>query len=482
MKNLDTPVKVVVLSNPDVIPRTDLVGQWLDDSHYHTLVQDDIDLYLPPKCLTEIDTDDCDKNCGKCESGIDERNIVFKFRKNYFSKELVKGAYDGLRDAATVTENRGIASGIKAGIDKQEEGREWITNYQYDIFDAIFDNQNASLDEDEVDPIDDIRNKYPTPESRLKAGGSGRNNVWVISRFRDGKFDFEGWVDSLKGLSRAERVASAEEVQKMVSETSYGCPVNSGIAGWYDRYPRIPFGRATSYTENNPEKFALSYPYFQKLSEAFEKLLPWRYNNQKAAADKIDQKFLIPGTPFTTITVNKNFRTAAHYDPANMENGFANLCCFSTNDNYEGGYLVFPEIGYAVDIRPGDVLFVNNQAGMHGNTEIKYNDPEAERLTLIAFFHERMLELGSFDYEQTRKEFVEYRRKNKDHPLQRKLWNGISPGMWSDSEDPKQNFENAKEWYEYLKAKGSDGELWLDKYHPWLKNHFENKISLEDFF
>jgi len=476
--NKENKIKVVVLKPEEVGVREDLIGQWLDETSYNYLVEEDMDVYLPPSCASELGNDECDKECGNCESGLNEKNIVFKFRKNYFSKELVESVAEALRDAAVTTENRGIASGIKAGIQKTEEGREWVTNFQYDILDSIYDNKDASLVDEEY--LDKVLAKYPTEESKLKAGGAGRNNVWVIERFRHTKFDFEAWVESLRPLSRQERVKEADKIMEFMSDTTYGNPVNSGIAGWYDRYPRIPYGRPTSYTENNFEKFQKSYPYLQKLSEAFKDLLPWRYTNQMEAASKIDPKFLIPGTPFTTLTVNKNFRTAAHYDPANMENGFANICCFSVNDNYEGGYLVFPEIGYAVNVRPGDLLFVNNQAGLHGNTEIKFNDTEAERLTMIAFFHEKMLSLGSYDYEMTRKEFVDFRRKDKDHPLQRPRWNGVSPGMWADTEDNKSDYAEAKEWYEYLKSK-PQGDEWLDKHHPWLKKAFEEK-GLEEFF
>jgi hypothetical protein len=101
---------------------------------------------------------------------------------------------------------------------------------------------------------------------------------------------------------------------KMISETSYGNPVDSGIAGWFDRYPRIPYGRATTYTRDNFEKFSMAYPFLQSLARGFKTLLPKRYANQKAATDTIDQKFVIEGTPFTTVTVNKTFRTAAHRD------------------------------------------------------------------------------------------------------------------------------------------------------------------------
>jgi hypothetical protein len=414
----------------------DLLGKFVDERHYDILVEEDCDVYMPLS--------------PGAEETYGEDRIVFKFRKNFFSKEEQQMAYQGLREAATRTENRGIASGIKEGVIATDEGREWVTNYQDEMTSALIANRNASLDETDV--IDTIRAKYPTLEDKKRAGGAGKNNVWVISRYRGGQFDFEAWLDSIKPLSREERAKSTEEVMTMMSLTTYGTAVNSGIAGWFDRYPRIPYGRATSYTANSFDKFKMSYPFLQSLSRGFKDLLPQRFTAQMQAASKVDSAFLVPETPFTTITVNKTFRTAAHYDAGDLNTGLSNLLTLSNDGNYTGGYLIAPEYRVAVNVRPGDLLLINNHEVMHGNTPIECAEG-SERISLVVYFREKMLELGSKKYEDTRYDYVESRRLNPEHPEQRKLWNGISPGMWED-----------KEWYEYCEAKlGRDKLL---KYHP----------------
>lgn len=436
-----------------------LLGMFVDESHYDILIEEDTDCYLPADC--DISTQvDCDKDCSTCEVAADERRIAFKFRKNFFTKEEQEQAYIGLREAAVRTENRGLASGIKAGTSVTGEGREWVTNYQEEMIQAILNARTASLIDGDV--IEEVRRRYPTTDSRLKALGSGKNNVWVISRFRN-KFNFDEWVDSIIPLDREARAKATEEVMTMISETSYGNPVDSGIAGWYDRYPRIPYGRATTYTRDNPDKFALSYPFLQSLARGFKELLPWRYNNQMEAAKKIDPRYLVPETPFTTITVNKTFRTAAHRDAGDLDSGLSNLLTLSNDGRYTGGYLIFPEIRVAVNVRPGDLLLVNNHEVIHGNTPIVCEEG-SERISLVCYFRENMLELGSKEYEDCRYDYVESRRLNKEHPLWKKLWNGVSPGMWEE-----------KEWYDYLSNKL--GEEVLAKYHPNAVN-----ADLEEFF
>jgi hypothetical protein len=415
---------------------TELIGKFVDERHYDILIEEDCDVYMPlPAGLDET---------------YGEDRIVLKFRKNFFSKEEQEMAYRGLREAATRTENRGIASGIKEGVIATDEGREWVTNYQDEMISELISNRNASLYENDV--IDAIRAKYPTLEDKKRAGGQGKNNVWVISRYRGGQFDFEAWLESIKPLDRAARAEATEEVMKMMSLTTYGTAVNSGIAGWFDRYPRIPYGRATSYTANSFEKFKMSYPFLQSLSRGFKELMPWRYKNQIEAAKKVDPAFLVPDTPFTTITVNKTFRTAAHYDAGDLNSGLSNLLTLSNDGNYTGGYLIAPEYRVAVNVRPGDLLLINNHEVMHGNTEINCAEG-SERISLVVYFREKMLELGSKQYEDTRFDYVESRRLNKEHPEQRKLWNGISAGMWED-----------KEWYDYCESKL--GREQLLKYHP----------------
>jgi hypothetical protein len=432
-----------------------LLGQFVDESHYDFLIEEDCDVYMPANCDLATQAD-CDKDCSSCETGADEQRIVLKFRKNYFTKEQQDQAYIGLREAATETQNRGLAAGPRA---EKLGNREWVTEYEYDILD-YFVNPGANLFG--ADPIEEIRaahkNKKPSP--------SNRNNVWGISAVKKDNFVFEDWVEATKNLSEAEMIAEANRViKKYVCATTYANGVMSGIAGWYDRYPRIPFGRATSYTAREPEKFAMAYPFLQSLAKGFKDLLPWRYNNQMEAAKKLDSRFLVPETPFTTITVNKTFRTAAHYDAGDLTSGLSNLLVLSNNGNYTGGYLIAPEYRVAVNVRPGDLLLINNHEVMHGNTPIVLGDEEAERISLVCYFREKMLELGSKEYEDTRYDFVEHRKNDKEHPEQRPLWNGVSAGMWE-----------SKEWYDFCESKLGRDELL--KYHPEAKE----QQSLEEFF
>ena len=446
-------VKVIVADRK--YDASHLLGQFLDESHYDLLIEEDCDVYAPAGCdLGEVAS--CEKDCATCDKGTNESKIIFKFRKNYFSKEEQDAAYAGLREGATETQNRGLAAGPRA---EKLGNREWVTEYEYDIID-YFSNPSANLFG--TDPIEEIKNNH----KNKKPSPSNRNNVWGISAVKKDNFEFEAWVQKTKELSPSEQKAAAKLVaDKYICATTYANGVFSGIAGWYDRYPRIPYGRATSYTANHFDKFKMAYPFLQTLAKGFKDLLPWRYGNQMEAAKKLDPRFLVPGTPFTTITINKTFRTAAHYDAGDLTTGLSNLLVLSNNGNYSGAYLVAPEYRVAVNVRPGDLLLINNHEVMHGNTPIVCHDEVAERISLVCYFREKMLELGSKEYEDCRHDFVEFRRKNPDHPDQRPLWNGVTPAMW-----------DSQEWYDYCEEKLGRAELL--KYHP----DAEGQQSLEEFF
>lgn len=416
-----------------------LLGQFVDEQHYDLLVEEDMDFYAPPSIGEENS----------------EKNIIFKFRKNWFTEEQQSLAYNGLREAAVETQNRGTAAGPKAGT---LGNREWVTEYQFEIMDQFLNPAENLFGED---PIQTIMNKYGDNRSSMP---SSRGQVWSINRTKDEGFQFDEWVEEVRKMSGDDAKKETKRVLKeLVCQTTYANSVFSGIAGYFDRYPRIPYGRPTSFTANNYEKFEMGFPFLQSLSEGFKQLLPIRWEEQNKACKKLDEKFVVPGTVFTTITVNKTFRTAAHRDAGDLNAGFSNLTVVSNNGKYTGGYLVFPEYKVAVNIRPGDLLLVNNHEGIHGNTEM-IAEEGAERISFVCYFREKMLELGSWEYEMSRKEFVDYRRLNKEHPEWRPLWNGVSEGMWS-----------SKEWYDYLQSRL--GEETLHKYHP------ESNVStLEDFF
>ena len=98
--------------------------------------------------------------------------------------------------------------------------------------------------------------------------------------------------------------------------------------------------------------------------------------------------------PFTTITCNNKWRTAAHIDSGDLKKGFGVLCCLG---DFEGCDLVFPRYKVAVRYREGDILLANVANHVHGNTPLLNPDgtvpklgEEPERLVCVFYYREQM--------------------------------------------------------------------------------------------
>lgn len=168
--------------------------------------------------------------------------------------------------------------------------------------------------------------------------------------------------------------------------------VNSGIIGYADRYARIPYCRTTEFTYKHFEQYKKSLPYIRYISNLFKKYVPERWAKQKEQWDLTNDDFKIKDTVFTTVTVNKNFRTASHYDAGDLEEGFGNLAVLQTGD-YTGGYTVMPKYGIGLNVRNFDLALFDVHE-LHGNTEIK-SKGFYERISIVCYFRKKMIECGS---------------------------------------------------------------------------------------
>lgn len=125
--------------------------------------------------------------------------------------------------------------------------------------------------------------------------------------------------------------------------------------------------RLTHFTRTNYEKYNNGLPFIQKINSLFNELIPDHYKQQLDRA-LLKPRYRINDTCFSTVTINRNFRTAIHKDAGDYKNGFGNLTVIEEG-YYHGGYTVFPQFGIAVDLRTTDFLAMDVHQ-WHGNTEL----------------------------------------------------------------------------------------------------------------
>ena len=224
-----------------------------------------------------------------------------------------------------------------------------------------------------------------------------------------------------------------------VSRDNVGNIAQSNIAGYYDRPDRneynntktkhktksknktkhkqnsltVPMCRTTQFTKKNVEKWKNTIPLIKAADTLFKKLVPDRYKIQLKRA-KQTPDYQIDNTAYSTITVNYNWRTAAHCDNGDLDEGFGNLIVLekskskpiettnsnttnsnTTNSNhckgYTGGYLGFPKWGICVDVRQGDFLAMDVHE-YHSNTPIIGDG----RLSVVCYLRKKMIQCSSF--------------------------------------------------------------------------------------
>lgn len=221
--------------------------------------------------------------------------------------------------------------------------------------------------------------------------------AWSVLRDFNPKTDNRGSATGVKMVPRKKKDGTMQKTLR----TPKGDEVISGVVGFMDRYVRIPYCRACSFNAQNPDKYAALVPLFREVDRVHRELDPAGWAHGKAHADKTKPEWLIPGTSYTTVTINKNFRTAAHLDAANLHDGTCAMLLIREG-KFEGGNVVFPEWRFAVAMDTSDVVVFRNMKDFHGNTAIVGKSKNYQRCTLVHYFREAMLNCGSLDEELER--------------------------------------------------------------------------------
>ena len=191
---------------------------------------------------------------------------------------------------------------------------------------------------------------------------------------------FQSFVEYPEEIStdKDELIAFYIKKQNGVSKMKVNNQVASNPIGYYEEsknFAKLPC-RLTHFTRTNYKKYNEGLPFIQKIDSMFKKLIPESYEKQLLRANE-KPHLKIPETAFSTITINRNFRTALHKDAGDFSEGFGNLTVIERG-SYHGGYTVFPQFGVGIDVRSGDFLAMDVHQ-WHSNTAI-FETEEDEKI------------------------------------------------------------------------------------------------------
>ena len=187
--------------------------------------------------------------------------------------------------------------------------------------------------------------------------------------------------------------------------------VFSSVLGYFEQTPfmKLPC-RLTSYTQRYFEEYKAGIPYIEEIDNLFKKLVPDRYSPQYKQA-KANPAFQIADTAFSSVTMNRNFRTGLHMDDGDMRKGFGNLSVIERG-KYHGGYTLFPRYKVGFDLRTGDFLAMDVHE-WHCNTEMRETAEDAAFNKKLPNVYQSKKETGTqgVDKAYSRLSFVCYLRE-----------------------------------------------------------------------
>ncbi|KEG12757.1 putative SNF2 DNA repair protein [Trypanosoma grayi] len=183
---------------------------------------------------------------------------------------------------------------------------------------------------------------------------------------------------------RAAVALEAAATTKNLRKATNGGKTNpeTGIVGYYD-YLNNPTQRKCRETEFTRKNWSIIADpcenFLVALNRLYSECAPTHYKLQRIA---IPQHYQLFNTVFSTVTVNRNFRTAVHTDSGDFRSGLAALCVI--DGIFDGCHLAIKKLGKAFRIETGDVLFFDTSLE-HGNTEVHNFDYCWKRVSVVCY-------------------------------------------------------------------------------------------------
>ncbi len=190
-------------------------------------------------------------------------------------------------------------------------------------------------------------------------------------------------------------------------------PIASTTIGGFDPKNNMPYCRLTAWSGNEVEKYSELFPLFQKIGSEMQRVAPKRYEAQMDFVNRTHPDWVIPNTPFTTITVNNSYPTGVHTDKGDLDEGISTLAVIAKGE-YEGGYLTLPEYRIAFNVGHRDLLIFNAHE-WHGNTKLEMKSEDAERISVVCYYRENMAKCDSMAEEESKKKEIAERKMVKDN-------------------------------------------------------------------
>jgi hypothetical protein len=211
----------------------------------------------------------------------------------------------------------------------------------------------------------------------------------TVRHLRFGTTDVRGAVAGGTPFQRARRDGTLTAMFR-------GRPMRSQVLGFLGRDPRNRYCRLTGFTRHNYSAFEELHHLFVEVNRIFREFAPDRWRAQHEYIQCIEPAFVIPGTVFTSVTLNHTERTAAHTDAHNYRLGLGVMAVLES-ECYYGAELIFPRYRIAVDMRAGGVCLADVNE-VHGNAPLVGDN--CVRFSFVFYCRNGMHQCGTMEEEE----------------------------------------------------------------------------------
>lgn len=217
------------------------------------------------------------------------------------------------------------------------------------------------------------------------------------------------FTTSNRGLASGSRRLRRGGADTPASRTE-SVPIASVILGSMDPMGQQRYCRLSAWTGRHLPEWETLHPFLREIGGHMATQVPDRHAAQMARVNASEPSWIIPGTPFSTVTVNNTYPTGVHTDKGDLDEGFSTIACLRRGD-YTGGQLVFPAFRVAVDLHDGDLILMDAHQ-WHGNVPItcacgvERRGPcdtcQAERISVVSYFRTKITNCDDPQTEQVK--------------------------------------------------------------------------------
>jgi hypothetical protein len=227
----------------------------------------------------------------------------------------------------------------------------------------------------------------------------------VDKSIADGCYETYHWLRQFKSDNRATyagykagkmilKDGTLSKSGRAIDENGNRVKVSSVIGGYFEpQGGRNPFCRPAQITHRYPEEWSRLVPLLQECAKHYRINAPIRYKKHKECVDKTHPAWIIPKTPFSSITVNNTVAAAYHQDGGDLKDGMGCMYVYKRGE-YDGFQLVVPEYRIAINMRDNDLLLFDPRV-WHGSIK-PYNtvgeeQEDWERISIVMYFREGLM-------------------------------------------------------------------------------------------